>query len=152
VDERILGERYRLVTRIGEGGSSIVWRAYDTVLGRWVAVKVLASRHAADPLSRRRIRAEARAAGRLSHPHITQVHDYGESAAGDGTADLVPYVVMELLDGQNLADRLKAGPMPVAEAIRVGAETAAALAEAHAAGLVHRDVKPANVFLTRAGV
>src|SRR5262249_43355129 len=83
-----LGGRYWLVEPLGAGGMSVVWRAYDEVLGRRVAVKLLAPKLAADPRSRDRIREEARAAARLSHPHITAVHDYGES-------DGVPYVVME---------------------------------------------------------
>jgi len=145
----VLGGRYRLVERLGMGGMSVVWRAYDEVLGRQVAVKVLAAKFAADQDSRDRIRAEAQAAARLSHPHVTGVYDYGESTADDGAT--VPYVVMELISGRTLAERLARGPMPWRAALRVGAEVAAALAAAHARGLVHRDVKPANVMLTPAG-
>src|SRR6266511_5842288 len=81
---RTLGGRYRLVERLGMGGMSVVWRAYDEVLGRQVAVKVLAAKFAADQDSRDRIRADAQAAARLSHPHVTGVYDYGESTADDG--------------------------------------------------------------------
>jgi hypothetical protein len=145
----VLGGRYRLVERLGTGGMSVVWRAHDEVLGRPVAVKVLAAKLAADRDSREMIRAEAQAAARLSHPHVTGVYDYGESTTQDGQA--VPYVVMELLSGRTLAERLAGGPLPWRAALRIGAEVAAALAAAHARGLVHRDVKPANVMLTASG-
>ncbi|MGC9671264.1 protein kinase domain-containing protein [Planosporangium sp. 12N6] len=146
----VLGGRYRLVERLGAGGMSVVWRAHDEVLNRQVAIKVLAATLAADADSRAMIRAEAQAAARLSHPHITGVYDYGESTTGDG--ETVPYVVMELISGRTLAERLAGGPMPWRAALRVGAEVAAALAAAHARGLVHRDVKPANIMLTASGV
>ncbi|WP_432977172.1 serine/threonine-protein kinase [Dactylosporangium sp. CA-233914] len=121
---------------------SVVWRAHDRVLGRQVAVKVLAARLAGDADWRRRIRLEARAAARLTHPNITNVYDYGE------TSDHAPFVVMELLRGPSLAERLRGGPLPPPVAVRICAEVAAGLAAAHAEGLVHRDVKPANVMLT----
>ncbi len=146
---QVFGGRYRLVERLGTGGMSVVWRAYDEVLSRQVAVKVLAAKLVEDPESRKMIRAEAQAAARLSHPHVTGVYDYGESTAADGSP--VPYVVMELVDGPTLEDRLSRGPLPWRVALRLGAEVAAALAAAHARGLVHRDVKPANVMLTRSG-
>jgi eukaryotic-like serine/threonine-protein kinase len=145
---QVLGGRYRLIERLGAGGMSVVWRAYDEVLGRPVAVKVLAAKLATNRDSRDMIRAEAQAAARLSHPHITSVYDYGESTT-DGVT--VPYVVMELISGRTLAERLAHGPLPWRAALRLGAEVAAALAAAHARGLVHRDVKPANVMLTAAG-
>jgi hypothetical protein len=139
---QLLNGRYLLAERLGEGGMSVVWRAHDRVLDRDVAVKVLASKLAADPVWRRRIRLEARAAARLSHPNVTGVYDYGET---DGDA---PFVVMELLRGPSLADVLRDGPLPIAAALRVCAEVATGLAAAHAQNLVHRDVKPANVMLT----
>jgi serine/threonine-protein kinase len=144
----LLGGRYRLVERLGGGGMSVIWRAYDEVLGRQVAVKVLAS-EGVDDASRDWIRAEAKAAARLSHPHITGVHDYGESRTATG--DRLPYVVMELVNGPTLAERLAAGRLPVRTALLIGAQVAAALAAAHARGLVHRDVKPGNVMLSPAG-
>src|SRR6185295_2475303 len=116
-----------LIEPLGAGGMSVVWRAYDELLGRRVAVKLLAPKLAADPQSHERIRDEARAAARLSHPHITTVHDYGE-------ADGVPYVVMELVEGHSLAEY---GALPWREAVRIVAEVASALAAAHARGLVH---------------
>jgi serine/threonine-protein kinase len=128
---------------------SVVWRGYDEVLGRSVAVKVMAARPTTDPMLRERLRAEAQSAARLSHPHITNVHDYGESR--DSSGECVPYVVMELLQGPTLAQRLTAGALPVQAALRICAQVATALATAHARGLVHRDVKPANVILSPAG-
>ncbi|BCB81265.1 hypothetical protein Pflav_076750 [Phytohabitans flavus] len=141
----VLGGRYRLTTRLGAGGMAVVWRAYDEVLDRPVAVKVLAPRVAADPSFRWRLRAEAQAAGKLCHPHITGVYDYGEQ-------DGAPYVVMELIDGQSMAASLDLdGPLPWPEAVKACAEVASALAVAHAHGVVHRDVKPSNVMLTAGG-
>ncbi|MFB9235075.1 protein kinase [Plantactinospora siamensis] len=146
---RLLGERYRLVERLGAGGMSMVWRGYDEVLGRQVAVKVLAPKLAADRAFRHRIRLEAKAAARLCHPHITNVYDYGESTTAGAT---VPYVVMELLDGESLASRLaRGGSLPWRAALTVCAEVATALAAAHARGVVHRDITPGNVMLTPTG-
>jgi serine/threonine protein kinase len=145
----VLGGRYRLERKLGEGGMSVVWYARDEVLGRPVAVKVLAARLVRDEKSRRRIRAEAQAVARLSHPHITAVYDFGESV--DEHGDRVPYIVMELLPGHTLAERLAEGPLRPRAAMRVCAEVASALAAAHREHLVHRDVKPANVVLTPDG-
>ncbi|MGC5018951.1 protein kinase domain-containing protein [Micromonospora sp. DT47] len=147
--EEILGYRYRLVDQIGRGGMGVVWRAFDEVLDRQVAVKVLSPRYAEDVDSRQGVLAEARAAARLTHPHIAAVYDYGESVTDAGSR--VPFVVMELLQGRSLHQRLKRGPVPVESALRACAEIASALASAHAHGVVHRDVKPGNVMLTAAG-
>jgi serine/threonine-protein kinase len=122
-----------------------VWRGEDEVLGRSVAVKLIDPALLDDPGFRSRFRAEARAAAGLSHPNVVVVHDYGEE---DGT----PYIVMELLDGETLAHRLSRGPVPSDQARSVCGQIAAALTAAHEAGVVHRDVKPGNVFLTRRGV
>ncbi len=146
--KQLLGGRYELIEQLGNGGMAVVWQARDKVLGRMVAVKLLAGRHAGDPQSRSQIRDEARAAAALSHPNIAQVYDYGESRE-DGTC--TPYVVMELVRGSTLQQRLAAGPVPPGFAIRVAAEVAAALTAAHADGVVHRDIKPANVMVTPAG-
>jgi eukaryotic-like serine/threonine-protein kinase len=146
---RLIGDRYRLVDRIGAGGMSVVWRAHDEVLGRDVAVKVLSPELAADPELLRRLRVEARAAAGLRHPHVVEVYDYGE-ATDDGHP--VPYVVMELVTGRSLTDLLTGGALPWRLAVLIGAQVAAALASAHAHGIVHRDVKPANVMVTASGV
>ena len=117
--EQVLGGRFALLDRLGSGGMSEVWRARDDVLGRTVAVKILAGRYADDPDSRHRIRDEARAAAALSHPNVAQVYDYGESDIAGGR---VPYVVMELVRGGTLQDRLSGGPVPPRFAMRVCAE------------------------------
>jgi protein kinase-like protein len=146
---RIAG-RYRLIEKLGTGGMSVVWRGYDEILGRSVAVKVLSPRLAGDQTFRDRLRQEALAAARLCHPHITGIFDFGEAPI---TARLtVPFVVMELNDGESVAARIgRQGALPWREAVTIAAEVASALATAHARGVVHRDVTPANVMLTGAG-
>ncbi|MET7470792.1 serine/threonine-protein kinase [Micromonospora sp. NPDC005686] len=144
-----LHDRYVLRERIGLGGMSEVWRADDEVLHRPVAVKALAGQLAADPQLRAVIQREARAAARLTHPHVTQVYDYGEATLDGGV--VIPYLVMELVEGQTLADRLAGGPLAWPDAVRTARQVAGALAAAHRIGVVHRDVKPANVMLTETG-
>jgi serine/threonine-protein kinase len=123
-----------------------VWIADDPVLSRRVAVKVLRGDLAADDATRARFRNEAIAAARVNHPNIVATYDTGDD---DGTA----YIVMELVDGPTVRRLLEErGPLPVADVIRIGAQVAAALAAAHAAGLVHRDVKPPNVLVPPAGL
>ncbi len=122
-----------------------VYRARDARLARDVAVKILSSQHAPTPEARERFEREAKTVSRLSHPHICVLHDVGRE--GD-----TEYLVMELLEGENLADRLGRGPLPPEQAIRFGAEIAGALEAAHRAGIVHRDLKPGNVMLTKSGV
>jgi serine/threonine protein kinase len=145
----MVGGRYTLLEELGSGGMAVVWRARDEVLGRSVAVKLLAGRHVGDPQSRARIREEARAAATFSHPHIAQVYDFGES---DEAGRHVPYVVMELVHGITLQQRAAAGVLAPKQVFQIGAQVAAALAAAHARGLVHRDIKPANVMVTQEGV
>ncbi|MFG2048148.1 protein kinase [Micromonospora sp. NPDC048935] len=147
---RLLARRYRLLDQIGAGGMSVIWRARDEVLARVVALKVLAPSLAADARFRDMVREEARAAAQLVHPHVTSVHDYGETVAPDGS--ITSFVVMELLSGEELELRLTEGPLPWAEAVQVAAQVADALAAAHRLGIVHRDITPANVMMTGSGV
>ncbi|WP_432987973.1 protein kinase domain-containing protein [Dactylosporangium sp. CA-233914] len=150
--DEVLGNRYRLIAPVGTGGMAVVWRARDLVLDRDVAVKLLAAELAGKAGNRERIRSEAQVVARLQHPNITAVHDYGE--AGDvsaGRNGRRPYVVMELLEGELLSDRLRSGPMSWRRATQVCAQVAAGLAAAHDRGVVHRDIKPSNVMLTAAG-
>ncbi|MEU0676291.1 protein kinase [Streptomyces sp. NPDC006172] len=144
-DGRVIAGRYRLETRLGRGGMGVVWRATDRLLGRRVAVKELVqddTLSAAEARGRRdRTLREARAVCQLSHPHIIVVHDVVEE-------DERPYIVMELIDGGSLADRIaEGGPVDAREAARIGADLLGALSAAHAAGVLHRDIKPANVLI-----
>src|SRR5262245_42524070 len=146
----LLARRYRLIDRVGAGGMSVVWRARDEVLDRLVAVKWLGSELADDDLYRDLVRREAWATARIKHPAVANVYDYGE-VAGRGGQQLA-YVVMEMLDGESLADRLRLGRIPWQEAVAICAQVADALATAHEQGVVHRDISPDNVMLTSSGV
>ncbi|MEV8122866.1 serine/threonine-protein kinase [Streptomyces sp. NPDC085944] len=146
---RVIAGRYRLHERLGSGGMGIVWRATDQLLAREVAVKALPldeSLSAAEARRRReRTLREARAVAQLRHPHVIVVHDVVED-------DERAYMVMELVDGGSLADRvLGRGPVDAAEAARIGIALLDALDTAHAAGILHRDVKPSNVLLAEDG-
>ena len=139
------GERYRFERLLGEGGMASVHLAHDAELDRRVAVKVLAAHFAGDAEIRARFLREGRLAARLTHPNVVAVYDAGER---DGT----PFLVMEHVEGETLAERLRRdGPLPPDEAVRVALGACAGLEHAHAAGLVHRDVKPQNLLLTRDG-
>ncbi|MFD7435100.1 serine/threonine-protein kinase [Streptomyces sp. NPDC059861] len=144
-DERVIAGRYRLQATVGRGGMGVVWRATDQLLGREVAVKELVpddSPSAARARSSRdRTLREARALAQLRHPHISVVHDVVED-------DERLYIVMELIDGGSLADRIAAGgPVDAREAARIGIALLGALRAAHEAGVLHRDLKPANVLI-----
>lgn len=133
---------FEIVSPLGAGGMGEVYRAWDTRLGRTVAIKILRPDKVG---SRERFHREARVISRLSHPHICSLYDVGEH---NGT----PFLVMEYLEGQTLADRLDDGAIPLPHALRYSIEICDALGEAHRHGVIHRDVKPANVMLTRDGV
>jgi serine/threonine-protein kinase len=137
--EVVLGNRYQLDERIAAGGMGEVWRATDLVLGRAVAVKLLRCEGAGSEQDRARFRAEARHAGSLSHPGIARVYDYREADP--------PCLVMELIDGPSLDGLLRDGPLDAARTMGLIAQAAAALQAAHAAGLVHRDIKPGNLLV-----
>ena len=141
---------YRLESRIGGGGMGEVYRARDSRLGRTVAIKVLLSHVAADEPARERFEREARVVAGLNHPHICTLHDIGVYRAPSGQGP-VPYLVMEFLNGETLADRLARGALPFEDALECAIQIASALDTAHRAAIVHRDLKPRNVMLTSAG-
>ena len=135
---------YEIVSPLGAGGMGEVYRARDTRLGRDVAVKVLPAALSTNPETRARFEREARSVSSLNHPHICTLHDVGREGETD-------YLVMELIEGETLADRLARGPLPLPEVLKLGAQIADALDRAHRAGVVHRDLKPGNVMLTKSG-
>ncbi len=148
---RMLGDRYELAQLIAAGGMGQVWRGTDVLLNRPVAVKVLRSEYTGDPTFLARFRAEAQHAAALNHPNIAAVFDYGETEAA-GTGEQLAYLVMELVEGQPLSTLLhREGPLDTSTTLSVLGQTAAALAEAHRAGLVHRDVKPGNILVRADG-
>jgi eukaryotic-like serine/threonine-protein kinase len=143
---RTLAGRYLLETEVAAGGMGTVWRARDEVLGRPVAVKVLHDRLARDPDVLERFRLEAVAAARLSHPNVVRVFD-------TGIDDAVCFIVMELFEGTTLEDLLRdEAPLAGAEASRLMGAVLQGLAHAHREGVIHRDVKPANVLIDRSGL
>ncbi|HEU5163646.1 MAG TPA: protein kinase, partial [Thermoanaerobaculia bacterium] len=136
--------RYEIVAAVGAGGMGEVYRAVDTRLDRSVAVKVLSKDLSQNDSLRQRFEREARTISSLSHPHICSLFDVGHESGVD-------YLVMELLEGETLAERLARGPLPLEQALRCAIEIASALEKAHKQGIVHRDLKPANVMLTKSG-
>jgi hypothetical protein len=136
---------YEILSPLGAGGMGEVYRARDTRLGREVAVKILPPGLTDSEQARQRFEREARTISQLSHPHICALYDVGREGSTE-------YLVMELLEGQTLADRIAKGPLPLDQALRLGAEVADALEKAHRGGIVHRDLKPGNIMLTSSGV
>jgi non-specific serine/threonine protein kinase len=135
---------YRLIAPIGEGGMGIVWRATDSTLGRDVAIKVLPDAFVHDAERLARFEREARLLASLNHPHIASIY-------GLHSADGVRFLAMELVEGEDLAERLRHGPVPVAEALPIALQISQALEHAHEMGVMHRDLKPANIKLTVGG-
>ena len=151
VHGELLDDRYELQELIAAGGMGEVWRGRDVRFDRPVAVKVLRSEYADDPHFAARFRAEATLAAGLSHPNIAAVHDYGETST-EATGENVAYLVMELVDGEPLSALFRdGGALDTDTALSVLGQTAAGLAQAHRAGVVHRDVKPANILIDRDG-
>ena len=147
MNEYVLDDRYTLIERIATGGMGEVWRGADRILGRPVAIKMLAAVHAGDEQFRARFRAEARYASSLAHPGITRVFDYGEHSPLGG-----PYLVMELVDGQPLSEILERyGRLEPYVVMDIVAQAARALDAAHRAGIVHRDIKPGNLLIMADG-
>ncbi len=142
-------QRYRLDSRIATGGMGEVWRGTDTTLGRQVAIKLLKDEYADNASFRARFETEAQHAASLHHANIAAVYDFGEAPAADGSGVQRPFLVMELVDGEPLAALLRPGAPMDPDAVRgLLAQAADGLAAAHAAGIVHRDVKPANLLVT----
>ena len=135
---------YEVLSAIGAGGMGEVWRAKDTRLDRDVAIKVLPASFAKSAQLRSRFDREAKAISALNHPHICTLHDVGHHEGID-------YLVMEMIDGESLADRLRKGPLPLEQVLRYGQQIAMALDSAHRHGIVHRDLKPGNIMLTKSG-
>jgi serine/threonine protein kinase len=135
---------YEIVSPLGAGGMGEVYRATDTRLDRTVAIKVLNSSLDATPDLKARFEREARTISQLNHPNICTLHDVGHDNGTD-------FLVMEFIEGESLSARLKSGPLPPDQLLKIAAEVADALHKAHRAGIVHRDLKPGNIMLTKSG-
>ena len=135
---------YEIQSPLGAGGMGEVYRARDTRLERIVAVKILPSHLSEDPEAKQRFDREARTISSLNHPNICTLHDVGHQ-------DGIDYLVMEYLEGQTLADRLGKGALPIEQVLKYGVEICDGLEKAHRSGVVHRDLKPGNIMLTKTG-
>lgn len=139
----LLAGRYQIESKLGKGGMAVVYRAQDQSFGRTVAIKVLRTDVASDPVAAKRLVREARAAGQLHHPNIITMHDVGETGG-------MVYIVMELMEGRELADLMEEqGAVGVRRALDIGRQVAGALTVAHSHGIIHRDIKPENLFLIK---
>ncbi|MCU0512903.1 MAG: protein kinase [Anaerolineae bacterium] len=144
--EAVLNQRYELIAQQGSGGMSVIYRAVDRLLGRTVAIKVLRPSLTSDPAFLEKFQQEARSIANLTHPNIVTVYDVGRDV---GAKDVTHYIVMEMVDGQDLKKIIKAGaPLPVDRVIDLSIQIAAGLGYAHRSGLVHADVKPQNILVT----
>src|SRR5499425_624021 len=135
---------YEVMGPLGAGGMVEVYRARDTRLERTVAIKILPAHLSADAVRKQRFEREARIISSLNHPHICVLYDIGHQEGTD-------YLVMECVEGETLAKRLEKGPLPLEQVLKYGAQIADALDKAHRSGVVHRDLKPGNIMLTKTG-